>query len=183
MKITLEELQASGVCKTGYYTFKESHITGEATLLEALESNGLDDVLRYLDNTSQLSDEQKQHVDEWARNQALKVAYLIESPDKDLIVNFLKTGEDREAAREVARAAGAAGAARVAGAAAGEVARAAWAAWAARAAAWEAAWASEGAERVARAAAWAAAWASEGAAREEQVQELKELFKRWEASE
>ena len=171
MKITLEELQASGVCKTGYYTFKESHITGEATLLEALESNGLDDVLRYLDNTSQLSDEQKQHVDEWARNQALKVAYLIESPDKDLIVNFLKTGEDREAAREVARAAGAAGAAR-------EAAGAERAAGAAGAA-----WASEGAERVARAAAWAAAWASEGAAREEQVQELKELFKRWEASE
>ena len=96
MKITLKELKELGACTDIYDTFKDAHPSGEATLLQTLDSNGLDDLLWYLDNTKQLSESQHADVDAWTRHQALKVAHLFESDKKDLIINFLKTGENRE---------------------------------------------------------------------------------------
>jgi len=171
MKITVEELEEMEACEDGIDTFKEAHPSGEASLLQALDSNGVDDMLWYLDCTQKLTDRQHAELDEWIRHQALNVAHLIESDEKELIVHFLKTGEDREAAREAAKAAREA-------AEAGEAA--AWAAWAAEAAG-AAAWAAGAvAWTVRAAAAREAAWAAGEAAREEQTRSLRELLERWE---
>ena len=160
MKITVEELEKLRTCTSGLHAFKAAHPTGEATLLEALESNGLGDVLWYLNNTAKLNEQQRSNLDEWTRHQALSVAHLIKSDRKDLIIQFLKTGENREEARK----------------AAAEAAESAWATAAESAAAtWAATWA---AKAVPATAAWAARAA--GIARETQPDSLRELLKGWE---
>lgn len=182
MKITLQELQELGACGEGCEKFKAAHPGGEATLLQSLDSNGLDHALWYLDNTKQLSEAQRADVDAWTRAQALKVAHLIESDQKEMVIHFLKTGDDREAAAARAATEAAAAAAEAVWAAWAEAEEAAWAAteaaeaaWAARAAAGsaEAAWAA----RAARAARASGAWPAE---RSEQLTELREMVKRWE---
>jgi hypothetical protein len=95
----------------------------------------------------------------FARKCAMDVIHLWDAPD--VVVRYLKTGDEslRDAARDAARAAAWAAARDAAWDAAWDAARdAAWAAaWAAaRAAAWDAAW--DAAWAAARAAAWDAAW-------------------------
>lgn len=148
MKITLVELEELDACYDGLQIFKDSHPSGASTLLEALDSNGVDDVLWYLDNNQTLTVNQRADINEWTRKQALIVAHLIESDEKDLIIHFLKTGDNAAEAEEAA----------VASALSSRAARAA------RASAWAAAWAARAAAWAARASAWASARAAAGTA-------------------
>ena len=185
--ITLKELIELDACSDIYDTFKDAHPSGEATLLQTLDSNGLDGLLWYLDNTKQLSELQHADVDAWTRHQALKVSHLFKSDKKELIINFLKTGENRKAA--TVAAVEAAQAAREASQAERAASGAALAA--ARALAESAAWASSQAARGAALAAARAAGeapltveaaraAARIAARDEQLTELRKMLERWE---
>ena len=114
----------------------------------------------------------------FARRVALDAVkrYWLEAPE--VVVEYLKTGDEtkRAAAWDAARAAAGAAARAAAGAAAGDAAGAA-----ARAAAWAAAWAAAGAAArdAARAAARDAAWAAaEAAAWDAAKRKQRDLFKR-----
>jgi len=110
----------------------------------------------------------------FARLCALDVIDKWDAPD--IVVQYLKTGDEsiRDAARAAARAAGAAArAARAAGAAAWDAWAAAWAAADAAYAAYAVAWAAADA---AYAAGYAAGDAAEAAAREKQTQKLREML-------
>ena len=206
--ITAEELRELEACEGGYVTFVKKN-GSEATYLEALESNGIGDLLWYFDHTGNLSKEQRTDLQKLINGYALVNIELIKPyiQEYDVIVSFLQGDESKREAAETA----------------------AWAAWAARAA-WGAPWAAlaaraawgaartaewaetAGAVRAVRAAAraaetagaagtaWAAArtaaartaagaaaaeaaatWAAAtGAAREEQTKQLKTMLIKWE---
>ena len=168
--ITAEELRELEACEDGYVTFVKKN-GSEATYLEALESNGIGDLLWYFDQTNNLSKGQRKDLQKLINSYALVNIELVKpyTDDYGIIVSFLEGDESkREAARAAARAAAwAAGAARAA-------AEAAWAvAEAASAAAWAAG--AAGAAEAAEAAAEAAR-----AARADQTQQLKTMLIKWE---
>ena len=175
-----QELIDLDACHEGLETFIEAHGDNEnVTLLEALESNGVQDVLWYLGKIK-LSTAQQNDLHMFACECAESVLHIFETeyPEDDrprkaieakrLYIEGKITLSELDAARVVARAAWAE---------AWAVAEAAaWAATAAWAAAKAEAWAV--AEAVAEAAAEAAAWA---VVRADHKANLKLIIKAWES--
>ena len=152
--ITAEELRELEACEDGYVTFVKKN-GSEATYLEALESNGIGDLLWYFDQTNNLSKGQRKDLQKLINSYALVNIELVKpyTDDYGIIVSFLEGDESkREAASAAASAAEAAAWATRAAARAARAARAAMAAARATRAA-EAAEAAAEAARAARAAA------------------------------
>jgi len=191
--ITPSKLEELDACLEGYEAFI-SHWPDGAYLSQALESNGLEDVLWYLvsiEERGELCKDKKIDLRESARKQALinieKIEPYCKEGDYQLITSYLITGDEsiRSAARSAAWSAARSAAWSAARSAAWSVAEsarsAAWsAAESARSAAWSAAesarsaaWSAAGS--AARSAAKSAAWSAES--------ELKEIFLRWEGEE
>ena len=186
--ITVEELEQLDACEEGLNTFVEAN-GDSATLTEALESNGIDDIFWYLEHTDRLTDQHGEDLRGFARKQALvnidKIVDYCTKEEYDTILDWLHNGEGRSAAESAAESA--AWSARSAAWSAAESAAwsarsaaesAAWsAAWSARSAAWSAAESAAWSARSAARSAWSAA---ESAAREEQTKELRQMFTKWE---
>ena len=157
--ITAEELRELEACEDGYVTFVKKN-GSEATYLEALESNGIGDLLWYFDQTNNLSKGQRKDLQKLINSYALVNIELVKpyTDDYGIIVSFLEGDESKREAASAA--ASAAEAAAWATRAAARAARAARAAGAAMAAARATRAAARAAEATARAATGAAAWAA-----------------------
>jgi ribosomal protein L18E len=180
--ITPSKLEELDACLEGYEAFI-SHWPDGAYLSQALESNGLEDVLWYLvsiEERGELCKDKKIDLRESARKQALinieKIEPYCKEGDYQLITSYLITGDEsiRSAARSAAWSAARSAAWSAARSAAWSVAESARsAAWSAAESARSAAWSAAGS--AARSAAKSAAWSAES--------ELKEIFLRWEGEE
>jgi len=167
---TLNAIRAASPCHDGWTkllkhlgkTFADDQ---PLPLLTVLDSNGLYDALRVLDNTK-CNPRLARHFGAWCAEQVLPI-FEANCPNdirpRNAIAvarNDAATPQERAAAWAAARAAWGAGAARASGAA-WAAARAA--AWDAGGAAWEAAWAAaRAAAGDAGGAAWDAAWDAAG---------------------
>jgi len=106
MIITEEELLDLDACEEGLETFCEAN--GEsATILEALDSNGVEDVLWYLSETKRLTSSQEEDLVGFAKSEALVNIDLIKShcfeSDFEVILGFLLSRSVERAARSAAR--------------------------------------------------------------------------------
>jgi len=168
---TLNAISAASLCHDGWtkllkHLGKTSADDEPLPLLTVLDSNGLYDALRVLDNTK-CNPRLARHFGAWCAEQVLPI-FEANCPNDIRPRNAIAVARnDAATPQERAAAWAAAGdAARAAGAAAGD-------AWAAAGAAWAAAWAAAGAAW----AAWAAAGdASRAAARAAQEVQLRKML-------
>ena len=106
--ITVEELEQLDACEEGLNTFVEAN-GDSATLTEALESNGIDDIFWYLEHTDRLTDQHGEDLRGFARKQALvnidKIVDYCTKKEYDTILDWLHNGEGRSAAESAAESA------------------------------------------------------------------------------
>lgn len=91
--ITAEELRELDACENGYKNFVQKN-GSEATYLEALESNGIDDLLWYFDETDKLTDSQKKDLQQLDEELSTVSIELIK-PYTDKYDVFLKRDESK----------------------------------------------------------------------------------------
>ena len=183
MIITKDELIELEACEEGLETFVEAN--GEsATIVEALDSNGVEDIFWYLERVD-LTEKQEADLRGFAKSEALLNIELIKpycsDTDYELILDYLKSdslGLSKAAAAESAAwsARAAARSEREAAESAAESARAA--ARSEREAAESAAWSAWSAARAA-ARSERAAESARNVALERQAEKLKKIFEGW----